>query len=151
MTFDMAGKATRERPRVTAAQYLSLIAGALLVVLGLAGFAVTGFSDWTGGTKEQQVIGFAVNPLSNVLHLVLGALGLLGRTGARRARWYGILLFLVGAALFTYGALSADHDGDPLNLNWPTSTLHAVLAVAGLVMAFVPVKTPPQPTTAELK
>ena len=151
MSLNMAGTETVPRPRTTAGQHLSLIAGVLLLVWGLAGFLVTGFSDFTGGTQEQQVIGFAVNPLSNVLHIVLGALGLLARTGARRARWYGIGLFLVGAALFAYGALAADDGGAPLNLNWPTSTLHALFALLGVVIAFVPVRAGKIPDTAELR
>ena len=151
MSLNMAGNRTVERPRTTAGQHLSLIAGVLLVLLGLAGFLVTGVSDFTGGTREQQIIGFAVNPLQNVVHLVLGALGLLARSGARRARWYGVLLFVVGAALFAYGALTADDGGAPLNLNWPVSTLHALFALLGLVIAFVPVRTGPRPSTAELR
>ncbi|MFD0484499.1 DUF4383 domain-containing protein [Kineococcus sp. GCM10028916] len=150
MSLNMSGAVTRSRPRVTAAQHLSLIVGVLLILLGVVGFFVSGFSDWTGGTKEQQVVGLAVNPLSNVLHLVLGVLGVLARTGARRARWYGVFLLLAGGAWFAYGAVDADGGGPPFNLNWPMSTVHAVLAVGGLVMAFVPVRTAPRPSTAEL-
>jgi len=150
MSFNLAGADTRARPRVTAAQHLALLVGVVLIVLGVGGFFVTGFSDWTGGTQEQQVLALAVNPLSNVLHIVLGVLGLLARLGARRARWYGVLLLLAGAALFTWGALSADHEANPLNLNWPMSTFHAIVAVAGLVMVFVPVRAGRRPSTAEL-
>ncbi|WP_432483736.1 DUF4383 domain-containing protein [Kineococcus esterisolvens] len=148
MSLNMAGKVSVERPRTTAGQHLSLLVGVLLIVLGLAGFVVTGFDDFTGGTHEQQVIGFAVNPLANVLHLVLGALGLLARTGARRARWYGVLLVAAGAGLFAY---SNNADVNVLNANWPTSALHLVLAFAGLVIAFVPVRAGKRPDTAELR
>jgi hypothetical protein len=137
-------------PRVTAGQYLSLVVGVLLLVLGVVGFFVTGFNDWTGGTKEQQVIGFAVNPLQNVVHLIMGAIGVLGRTGRRRGRWSGILLFVAGVALFAV-ATSVGEDGGALNLNWPVTTLHGVFAAAGLIIAFVPVRTGRPPSTAELK
>ncbi|WP_432492644.1 DUF4383 domain-containing protein [Kineococcus auxinigenes] len=147
MSLNMAGKVSVERPRTTAGQHLSLLVGVLLIAFGVAGFFVTGFSGWTEGTHEQQVIGFAVNPLSNVLHLVLGALGVLARTGARRARWYGIFLVAVGIALFAY---SNNADDNALNANWPTSALHLVLAFAGLVIAFVPVRAGKRPSTAEL-
>ncbi|WP_432562347.1 DUF4383 domain-containing protein [Kineococcus sp. SYSU DK003] len=147
MSLNLSGADLSVHPRTTAGQHLSLIAGVLLIVLGVAGFAVSGFSNWTGGTLEQQVIGFAVNPLSSAMHVVLGVLGLLGRTGARRARWYGIVLFLAGAGLFAYAALDG---GAPLNLNWPISTLHAVFACLGLLIAFVPVRTGRRRSTAEL-
>ena len=143
----MAGKAAVQRPRTTAGQHLSLIVGVLLILLGLGGFLVTGFSAFTGGTHEQQVIGFSVNPLSNVVHLVLGALGVLARTGARRARGYGLLLVVVGIALFAY---SATANVNLLNANWPTSTVHLLLAFAGAVIAFVPVRASTLPSTAEL-
>lgn len=150
MSLDTTGDDRSRMPRVTAGQHLCLIVGVLLLVLGVAGFLVTGVGDWTGGTREQQVIGFAVNPLSNVVHLLLAAIALLGRTGRRRARWSGIALFVLGAALFAVAANVGD-DGGVLNLNWPTTTLHGVLAAAGLVIAFVPVRTPPGPGTAELR
>jgi hypothetical protein len=140
----------RNAPRVTAGQYLSLIVGALLLLLGVAGFFVTGFGDWTGGTKEQQVIGFAVNPLQNVVHLLMGAVGVLGRTGRRRGRWSGIVLFLAGVVLFAV-ATSVGEDGGALNLNWPVTTLHGVVAAAGLIIALVPVRAGRRPSTAELK
>ncbi|MGI4895848.1 MAG: DUF4383 domain-containing protein [Janthinobacterium lividum] len=151
MSLNMAGATDLRMPQTTAGQHLSLIAGVLLILLGVAGFFVTGFGDWTGGTREQQVISFAVNPLQNVLHLVLGALGVLARTGKRRARWYGLLLVVVGGALFAYGATTADGGGHPLNLNWPVSTLHALFAVLGLVIALVPVRTGRPAGTAELR
>ncbi len=143
----MAGRVAVERPRTTAGQHLSLLAGVLLIALGVAGFFVTGFSGWTEGTREQQVIGFAVNPLANVVHLVLGALGVLARTGARRARWYGVLLIAACVAMFLY---SRNVGGGVLNANWPTSALHLVFAFAGLVIAFVPVRAGKRPSTAEL-
>lgn len=137
-------------PRVTAGQYLSLLVGVLLLVLGVAGFFVTGFGDWTGGTKAQQVLSFAVNPWQNVVHLVMGAVGVLGRTGRRRGRWSGILLFVAGAVLFAV-ATSVGEDGGALNLNWPVTTLHGVVAAAGLLIALVPVRAGRPPSTAELR
>ena len=145
----MSGRVSVDRPRTTAGQHLSLVAGVLLLVLGVAGFVVSGFSDFTGGTHEQQVLGLSTNPLLNVVHLVLGALGLAGRTGARRARWYGILLFLAGAALFAYTGVT--YDGGILNANWPMATFHGVMAFLGLVIAFVPVRAGKRPGTAELR
>jgi hypothetical protein len=150
MSSDELRDDQRNAPRVTAGQHLSLLVGALLLLLGVAGFFVTGFGDWTGGTKEQQVIGFAVNPLQNVVHLVMGAIGVLGRTGRRRGRWSGLLLFAAGVALFAIAA-TVGEDGGVLNLNWPVTTLHGVVAALGLIIAFVPVRAGRRPSTAELR
>lgn len=150
MSLNLSGSDLSVRPRTTAGQHLSLIVGALLILFGVAGFVVSGFSDWTGGTEEQQVIGLSTNPASSALHLVLGLLGLLGRTGARRARGYGIALFVVTAALFAWGLSSNGSGATPLNLTWPTSTLHGVLAFVGLLIAVVPVRAGRPRSTAEL-
>ena len=45
--------------------------GAIYLLVGAAGFAMTGFSDFAGMDHHKLVI-FAVNPLHNVIHLVLG-------------------------------------------------------------------------------
>ncbi|GAB3452679.1 DUF4383 domain-containing protein [Kineococcus endophyticus] len=151
MSLNLSGSDLSVHPRTTAGQHLSLVVGGLLVLFGIAGFVVSGFSDWTGGTQEQQVVGFSVNPLSSAVHLVLGLLGLLARTGRRRARWYGVVVFLAFAGLFAWGA-SSDGSGDTvLNLAWPITTAHGVLAAAGIVIALVPVTAGRRQSTAELR
>ncbi|MEZ0165372.1 DUF4383 domain-containing protein [Kineococcus sp. LSe6-4] len=150
MSLNLSGSDLSVHPRTTAGQHLSLLLGIVLVVFAVAGFAVSGLTDWTGGTEEQQVIGMSVNPASSAVHLLLGVLGILARTGRRRARGYGILVFLAFAGLFTWGASSNGSGDTPLNLAWPITTAHGVLAVAGIVIALVPVKAGRRRTTAEL-
>ncbi|NIZ89507.1 DUF4383 domain-containing protein [Kineococcus rubinsiae] len=152
MSLSMSGRQDTNVPARTAGQYLSLIAGILLVLLAVGGTVVAGFSDVTGSDHQRQVIGFAVNPLSNLVHLVLGALGIAAYTGRRRARWYGVVLFLACAALYAYGSVVADNpSGNPLNINWPVNVLHAVFGLLGVLIALVPVKAGRPPSTAELK
>ena len=60
-------------------------------------------------------------------------------------------LFLAFAGLFAWGA-SSDGSGDTaLNLAWPITTLHGVLAAAGILIALVPVKAGRRQSTAELR
>lgn len=151
MSQNFAGSVEPVHPRTTAGQHLSLLLGLVLLLLGIAGFAVSGFSDWTGGTQEQQVIGFSVNPASSAVHVVLGVLGVLARTGARRARGYGVLLFVVLGALFAWGLASRGSGDTALNLAWPVTTLHGVLAVFALVAVLVPVRAGRRESTAELR
>jgi len=148
----MSGRPATDVPARTAGQWLSLIAGVLFVLLAIGGTVVTGFSSFTGSDHQRQVIGFAVNPLANLLHLVLGLLGLAAYTGRRRARWYGIVLFLACAALYAYGSVVADDpSGNPLNINWPVNVLHAVAALLGVLIALVPTRLGRPPSTAELR
>jgi hypothetical protein len=55
----------------TPAQRFAGLFGAVYLLVGLAGFAVTGFSDFAGHHHHTLLI-FAVNPLHNVVHLALG-------------------------------------------------------------------------------
>src|SRR5215210_4989237 len=49
-------------------------------LLGVIGFFVTGFDDFAAHTGES-LLGFMINPLHNIVHLVIGVAGLLmGRT-----------------------------------------------------------------------
>jgi hypothetical protein len=55
----------------TPAQRFAAAFGVVYLVVGVAGFALTGVSDFAGHHHHTLLI-FAVNPLHNVIHLVLG-------------------------------------------------------------------------------
>jgi hypothetical protein len=54
----------------TPAQRFAGLFGVVYLVVAVAGFAVTGFSDFAGMHSHTLLI-FAVNPLHNTIHLVL--------------------------------------------------------------------------------
>jgi hypothetical protein len=64
--------ATRVGAR-TPAQIFALAFGIVYLVVGVIGFAVTGFDNFAGETYNDELIVFAVNPLHNVVHILLGA------------------------------------------------------------------------------
>src|SRR3712207_8564997 len=77
MSTDLPGTAHRG---MTWPQLLSMVIGAVYTLVGIAGFFVTGFDDWTGRTHEH-LLGFGVDPIHNVVHLAIGLAGLaLART-----------------------------------------------------------------------
>ena len=150
MSLNMSGRATTDLPTRTAGQWLSLVLGAAFVLAGIAGFFVTGFSDWTGH-DHGRLLGFTINPLHNLVHVVGGALGLLAWTKPGLARAYGVFLLVAYGAVLFQGIASADDPAmDVLSLNQADNVLHGVTAVAGLVIALVPTRTPRRPSTAEL-
>lgn len=57
----------------TPAQVFALAFGAVYVLVGIAGFAVTGFDNFAGATFDQRLIVFPVNPLHNIVHLAIGS------------------------------------------------------------------------------
>ena len=120
----------RTAPRTwTPAQRFAAGFGALYLLVGVAGFAVTGVHDFSG-MHHQTLLIFAVNPLHNVIHLVLGLVWL---GAAPRATWarvanlvLGVVLGLVTVLGFVggLGMLGMSGLGDPDNfLHLATATL----------------------------
>ncbi|MBW3657085.1 MAG: DUF4383 domain-containing protein [Actinobacteria bacterium] len=118
------------------AQYLALAIGAVYTLVGLAGFFVTGFDDFIN-PEGSSLLGFQVNPLHNVVHLLIGAAGLALWNRLDQTRAYGWLLAIGYGATFLFGAFVAGSD-QPINflaLDAADNGLHIASALAGLVMA----------------
>lgn len=71
----------------TPAQIFALVFGIVYLAMGIIGFAVTGFDNFAGETYDDQLILFPVNPLHNVVHILLGAvwIGAAGRHGTAKS------------------------------------------------------------------
>ena len=119
----------RERSMIGAAR----IVACLLGFLGLISLLRTGS---TGDTKD--VAGFTVHPLTAVVWLVIGIVGIAMSVEAVRARLYligtGALLVLWAlVAILTGGGAS-----DAFTTDWTVLTLHLVLGLGALGVAFGP-------------
>lgn len=124
----------------TASQTIALVAGVLFVLVGLIGFAVTGTSDFAGSNTDKSLLGFELNPLHNLVHLALGAIGLaLWRTD-QTARTYGWLLFIGYGLAFLYGLFVVNNTSGAnfLSLNSADNGLHLVSAIIGIAAAMAP-------------
>lgn len=121
-------------------QILTLIIGAVYTLIGLAGFAVTGFNRWVGET-DLTLLGFEINGLHNIVHIVIGLLGLAMYRKLSSARGYGWILAAVYGLTFLYGLFAAGNpDANFLSLNGADNVLHAVSALAGLAIALWPAR-----------
>ena len=120
-------------------ELLALAFGAVYTVIGIIGFFITGFENFFEHTGET-LLGFEINGMHNVVHLVIGVAGLaLARTLAG-ARTYGWLLAVGYGAAFVYGLIAIGEDWDFLSLNAADNVLHIVTAIVGLVIALGPVR-----------
>ncbi len=113
----------------TPAQRFAAAFGVVYLVVAVAGFALTGFSDFAGEHHHTLLI-FAVNPLHNVIHLVLAVGWLAAARRHRTARLanlvLGVVLGLVTVLGFVggMGMLGMDGIADPDNfLHLATATL----------------------------
>jgi hypothetical protein len=147
----MAASADRSGTRragKTWPELLALAFGAIYLLIGIIGFFITGFDNFFGNETppgvhhaDDTLLGFMINPMHNVVHILIGVAGLaLARTLAG-ARTYGWLLAVGYGAAFIYGLIAVGKDWDFLNLNAADNVLHILTALVGLVIALGPVRT----------
>ena len=102
------------------------IIGGFYVLIGIAGFFVTGFGNFLANTPDE-LLGFSVNPMHNLVHIAIGAFLIAMTTGFSSATaegaMMGVGLFYVTA--FVIGVIAPDNltiismsgAGDLENLN----------------------------------
>lgn len=115
---------------------LALGLGVAYVLVGLLGFVVTGFDDFAGVTGKKLLGIFEINPLHNVVHLLIGFGGLALWKRRDTARAYGAALVAGYGATFVYGLVVVGKDtaANFLSINAADNALHLVSAVAGAVI-----------------
>ncbi|GAB3195259.1 DUF4383 domain-containing protein [Geodermatophilus arenarius] len=135
---------TGARPGMAWPQTLALAFGVVYLLVGIVGFFITGFdgfaSNRTDGNTDTLLV-FMINPLHNVVHIVIGLAGVLLSRTLAGARTYGWLLAVGYGAAFVYGLIAINQDWDFLNVNAADNVLHVATAVVGLVIALGPVNT----------
>lgn len=121
-------------------QGVALVTGAFYLVLGIIGFFfVSDLGADVTGQAPDSLLGIDLNGAQNVLHVLLGIVGLLMSSGRRYSRTYGVVLAIVGVGLFAFGAIAAGAPAiNVLDLNWPGNVLHLVTGLLGLAVAAVP-------------
>ena len=119
-------------------QLLSITIGVVYTLVGVIGFIITGFGDFFGHTG-QTLVGFEINGMHNLVHLLVGLAGLALARTLSGARTYGWLLAVGYGAVFLYGLFAVGRDWDLLSLNWADNWLHLLTALVGLAIALGPV------------
>lgn len=134
-------KARRVPQQGSLPQAVAVLVGVVFTLIGGLSFLVTGFDHFAARDQAEQFFGLAVNPLQNVLHLIVGLLGIVLSARLAWARGYGWLLLAGFGVVLGYGMLAVQRPAvDVLNLNWASNWLHLTAALAGFVAAAGPVK-----------
>ncbi|MEP6759777.1 MAG: DUF4383 domain-containing protein [Sporichthyaceae bacterium] len=108
------------------------IFGVVYLVVGLVGFAVTGFGQFADTNTEDKLVFFEINPLHNIVHLAIGALLLFAAmksvSAAKGANTLvGAVYLLVGViGLFIANDTS---EANILSLNGADNVLHFASAL----------------------
>jgi hypothetical protein len=112
-------------------QVLGLAFGAIYLLVGIVGFFVTGFDNFAGTAEHEMLLFFQINPLHNIVHILIGVVGLALSRTLRGAKTFGLLLLVGYGAAFVYGLFATGQDWDILNLNWADNILHIASALVG--------------------
>ncbi len=128
-------KIQSRRASRTLEQSFSMIAGTIYLAGGIIGFYFSGFGNVTEMTNASVFGIFMVNPFHNVVHIVIGALWLLGAFALTAAGNEGLNIsiggfYLLAAILGYLGYLSLV--SVPAG-NDPDNYLHLVTALAALI------------------
>jgi len=118
----------------------SLSFGLVFVIVGLLGFLVTGFGSLLGSTGI--LVFFALNPLHNLAHTLIGALWLVSAARTDTARSATQIFGSVYLLLAILGFLQVGAALTALGLNAADNILHLVTGLAALGVGFFASRTP---------
>ena len=135
-----SGNTGTGRGAMTWPQMLALAFGAIYLLVGVVGFFITGFGNFFAHDTNQTLLGFEINGMHNVVHIVIGVAGLLLARTLAGARTYGWLLAIGYGAAFVYGLIAINKPWDFLSINAADNVLHILTALVGLVIALLPVR-----------
>ena len=118
---------------LTAKNYARIF-GIVFVAVGIAGFLVTGWSGFAA-TEGRLLLLFEVNPLHNIVHLLLGAVYLIGaRSSEEGARVVVTVLSLAYLAVGVVGLFIIDTPANVVAVNTADNLLHLGTGLLGLAV-----------------
>lgn len=120
------------------AQTFALVFGAVYVLVGIAGFVVTGFGDFATFTDKTLII-FNINPLHNLVHLGIGAAWIFASRDHAMAKQVNLVIGVVYGLVAVLGFLEVEKVAEFLNIyegsGDPDNFLHLASAAAALYFA----------------
>jgi hypothetical protein len=138
------------RQESTPAQLYATVLGAVLLIVGIAGFFVNASFGTGSNPAGDDLILFKVNGWHNLVHIASGLLGLALARNPAGARAFALGFGLVYGVVTVYGLIAGTNVLGLLALNGADNVLHLLIAVAGLA-AYAASRTPghePEPRAA---
>ncbi|NYJ05002.1 DUF4383 domain-containing protein [Petropleomorpha daqingensis] len=140
----MSAQSITARPGLrdwTPAQRFALVFGLVYLAVGVAGFAVTGFSDFAGMHHDKLLV-FSVNPAHNVIHLAMGLAWLAAAPHHRPAKAVNLVLGVVLGLVTVLGAFDGMGILGMSGLADPDNFLHLATATLSLYFGSLAAGTP---------
>lgn len=128
-----------QAPR-TAAQMYALVAGAVLITLGILSliFATVDFGTVGVAKERDQFLIWEASGWSAILWILMGGFGLFLAARVDAARSYALVAGVVFAALAIWGFIHGDNVGEILAAGTTDNITHAILGGVGLAVAALP-------------
>ena len=107
----------------------ALVLGIVLLIIGVWGFFAT------------DILGFGVNPVQSILHVIAGIFGIyvgtkgMGSGFNKSIGWIGVVLGVLGF-LPSIGHGKGELLMQWFNINMQTSVLHLVIGIIALIVAY---------------
>ena len=125
----------------TPAQTFALVFGAVYLLIGLVGFAATGFDQFATWNDDKLII-FTLNPLHNIVHLLIGAVWVGSASRHDTAKTVNLAIGVVYLLVAVLGLLQVEFVAELLSINGgdaakasasdPDNFLHLVSGAAGV-------------------
>src|SRR3954453_20446830 len=109
-------------------QTLSLVFGAVYALVGVLGFFVSNDVDFAG-KEGASLLGFDVNGLHNIVHLLIGVVLIAAARTHASARSANLVIGAVYVLLAVLGPFINDTAADVIGLNGPDHVLHLLSGV----------------------
>lgn len=130
--MDTTATTNRDSPD-NAATLFAKVFGAVYLLIGLVGFAVTGFDGWFATDTGETLLWFELNPFHNVVHLVIGAALLAGARRPASAKAIATIVGLGYGLVGIVGLFALGEEWNILSLNQSDNWLHIGTAVIALL------------------
>jgi len=122
------------------------LASGVYLILGILGLMITGFDFFSNVTGVGLLV-FTVNPLTNVIHLAAGFIGIAMTINATWARRYCLILGALGLPFAIAGFLLDGTLSDFFAANPELNMLHLATAIVALGLAVWPDRAPAEGAT----
>jgi hypothetical protein len=118
-------------------QIFSLLFGSIYVLVGVAGFVLTGFRSFAESDPSGTLIVFGLNPLHNIVHLLIGVAWIAASRSPEASRVVSLAIGAVLGLVAVLGFLGALRFLAIDSLADPDNFLHLATAAVALYFGTV--------------
>ena len=137
MAHASPGRTVARDDRRTPAQWYCLLAGLALLLAGVFGFISDSSFDTGDGVQGDLFLGFEVNAIHNLIHVVSGLVLLAAAPKRASARAVALAFGLVYGLVAVIGLIDGEDVLGLIPINAADNLLHIALAALGIITGLI--------------